>query len=118
MILFTYIYPGEAHRLPPEVIDDLVARWARRVEPAPAVRDVCRGGMLSRAQYMVDFADRGYRDERARRGNMTAEQLATWTDAAPDVPRAAPRRSEIRSVRPGGEHDADIPAPVSSGRAR
>ena len=118
LLLFTYIYPGEARRIPSDLVATLLARWARDGGTQQGADNVCRGGLLSRAQFVVDFADRGYQDERIRRGNLTAEQLKTWTNAAPDVPRVARRKAETRCVSTGGKNDADLRTPVSPSRAR
>lgn len=87
LILFGYIYPGERHRLPAALLDEL---WARvRAEPARPGDRLCRGSLLSRAQYAVDVDDWGYAD--ARRGphsTMSDEEVAQWTAAAPERPHA------------------------------
>ena len=42
------------------------------------------GGLLSRSQYVMAFDDWGYDDARCLpHGNMTAEELRVWTEAAP-----------------------------------
>jgi hypothetical protein len=87
LILFGYAYPGERHRVA-AAVNQLVG-WLYD-PPADAERgsSLCRGGMLSRAQYLVAFDDWGYDDARLPPyGSMTREQLRVWTDAAP-VPRA------------------------------
>ena len=88
LILFTYIYPGERHRLPQGLMEELLARVA--AQPlAGDDRRLCRGSLLSRAQYVVDVADWGYVDARhAPRCAMSADEVARWTAAAPDQPHA------------------------------
>ncbi|MGD9765033.1 MAG: hypothetical protein AB7V27_15105 [Candidatus Binatia bacterium] len=91
LILFSYAYPGERHRVPDAVVEELVQRW-RDIPPATGrERKLCRGGMLSRAQYLAALADWGYQD--ARRppyGNMSGQDLRTWTEAAAQA--APPQR--------------------------
>ncbi|HSP96439.1 MAG TPA: hypothetical protein VL049_04235 [Candidatus Dormibacteraeota bacterium] len=88
LILFTYVYPGERHRLPPGLMEELLARVAANPSAADD-RRLCRGSLLSRAQYLVDVTDWGYVDARcAPRCAMSAEEVAQWTAAAPDQPHA------------------------------
>lgn len=90
LLLFRYVYPGEADRVPAAIMTQLLEGALRDARSPLTDAKLCRGGMLSRAQYVVDVADWGYRDARlAPRGTMTAEELARWTEAAPEVPRAA-----------------------------
>jgi hypothetical protein len=81
LILFDFIYPGSRDLIPSEVMDDLLARLQKlRQEPAVDPR-VCRGPLLSRAQYLVDVEEWGLQD--ARMGpetTMTAEDRAVWTE--------------------------------------
>jgi hypothetical protein len=81
LVLFGYIYPSERSRVPASVMLDLL-------EHAAAERDsndddrVCRGTLLSRAQYLPDVNDRGLRDARLdARTHMTADDVAHWTSA-------------------------------------
>ena len=47
---------------------------------------VCRGTLLSRAQYLVDVQERGYRDGRLHsQSHMGAEDIAHWTAAIEQV---------------------------------
>jgi hypothetical protein len=82
LVLFGYVYPSDR---------DLVPAALMRALFEDAMKDetrdgpVCLGTLLSRSQYLPDL-DRGLRDGRlAPRGNMTADEIAIWTDAA-DVP--------------------------------
>jgi hypothetical protein len=77
LILFLYVYP-DAHALVPAcVLDEL---WTRRVVTPPGGDRVCRGTMLSRAQYLVDIHAWGYSDARvAPHGPMTEEEVNAWT---------------------------------------
>jgi len=47
---------------------------------------VCCGTLLSRAQYLVDVQERGYRDGRLHsQSHMGAEDIAHWTAAIEQV---------------------------------
>lgn len=83
LILFGYIYPGEADRVPARVLDELIQRLRHgRGTSAPSER-LCRGTILSRSQYLVDVERWGYRDARLQPiGPMSAEELEIWTRAA------------------------------------
>ena len=82
LVLFNYIYPSERHRLPSEMVQTLIKKMRAEVtEPAP--QRVCRGTLLSRAQYLIDV-ERGFRDARLDpRCKITAEELQSWTAAIP-----------------------------------
>lgn len=89
LLLFGYVYPGERHRLPADVVQDLLARTVRDWNAPAADPLLCRGPLLSRAQYVVDIADWGYHDARLHpHGHLDPTEVARWTDAAPDPPRA------------------------------
>ncbi len=79
LILFSYAYPGEAARLPAWAIPRLIAAC----DPArQRGTRLCRGTLLSRAQYLVDVERWGFAD--ARRppfGPMTDKEYALWTNA-------------------------------------
>ena len=81
LVLFSFIYPSERHRIPAAV----VRRGMRRMEAemlAPGPEPVCRGTLISRAQYLVDTKQWGYRDARlAPLGGMTREEESIWTAA-------------------------------------
>jgi hypothetical protein len=86
LIHFGFIYPSERHRVPRSVMDDLLARLAAQTE-GPASEDrVCRGTLVSRAQYLTDVGLYGYADARIKpRGNMSAEDCVYWTWAIANV---------------------------------
>jgi hypothetical protein len=82
LLLFEFVYPSEPA---PEA-----RRWARVLarkledaEDAPeAAERICRGTLLSRAQYLPDITDWGYADARQRpHGPMSEEAVQRWTDA-------------------------------------
>jgi hypothetical protein len=82
LVLFGFIYPSERDRIPAGVVRDLTARLAAEMEePAPG-DPVCRGTILSRAQYLVDLDRHGLRDARRRPdGGMSPAEIAHWTAA-------------------------------------
>ncbi len=85
LAFFTFVYPGEAHRLPARVLDELTARFTA-LRTAPAEDRVCRGTLVSRAQYLIDIGQYGYADARlAPRGGMSAEEAIFWTWAIDHV---------------------------------
>lgn len=78
LILFTYIYPNEP--APTAVLEELVDRM-KDTEAEPDL-GICRGTLLSRAQYLVDVSRWNYRDARlVPFGTMTPEEMQVWTDA-------------------------------------
>ena len=80
LILFRYIYPGESSRVPRNIVTGLLERL--RNEPAAAGTRLCRGTLLSRAQYLVDVDERGFRDARLQwRAKMDSRDIQNWTAA-------------------------------------
>jgi Nucleotidyl transferase of unknown function (DUF2204) len=83
LILFGYIYPGDAERIPRHVLDRLVERLRNDVVDPGADPFLCRGPILSRSQYLVDIYRWGYHDARLRPvGNMSVEEIEHWTISA------------------------------------
>src|SRR5439155_15842307 len=82
LVLFLFVYPGEAWRIPEPVWSRLLDELQReRRAPRDAGR-ICRGTLISRSQYLVD-AREGYRDARLPPdGEMSHDHLSTWTQAA------------------------------------
>jgi len=79
LILFTYIYPNDPH--PQQIIDELVDRLKSEPPANPELR-ICRGTLLSRAQYLVDVGRWNYADARlVPFGTMTPEEMEVWTKA-------------------------------------
>jgi aminoglycoside-2''-adenylyltransferase len=79
LILFTYVYPSEPS--PTSVIDELLHRMREDTPIDPELR-ICRGTLLSRAQYLVDVDRWNYLDARlVPLGTMTPEETAVWTAA-------------------------------------
>ena len=94
LTLFGYIYPGERHRVPSWVMQELTRRLAAETALAPETDPhVCAGTLLSRAQYLHDVRQLGFVDGRLTPAStMTPQDVAVWTDAiaAPDA-GAGPR---------------------------
>ncbi len=79
LVLFGFIYSGERHRIPPGVLSELSARLQRELATSKPAGRVCRGTLLSRAQYLVDVERWGYTDPRlAPAGNITEREAAIW----------------------------------------
>lgn len=85
LVLFGYVFPDEAERVPRWVTDELFERLRREAaHPVSGEQTrVCRGTLLSREQYLPDLA-RGWRDARLQpTGHMSEDAVAIWTDAIP-----------------------------------
>jgi hypothetical protein len=83
LILFGYIYPGDAGRIPAGILDRLMDRLRRDMLNPDADPLLCRGPILSRSQYLIDLYRWGYQDARLRPvGNMSVEDIEHWTLAA------------------------------------
>ena len=79
LVLFPYVYPNEP--APQHVIDELLNRAQAEPKADEGVR-LCRGPLLSRAQYLVDVERWNYVDEReVPLGTMTPEEIGIWTKA-------------------------------------
>jgi hypothetical protein len=95
LVIFGFIYPGERHRIPAGVLSELSTRLQRELSTPEPGEPVCRGTILSRAQYLVDVDRWGYLDPRlAPHGNMTEREAEVWTagiadDGPPEALRAA-----------------------------
>ena len=86
VLLFLFAYPDATDLVPNWLLDDL---WARRATPPSTADRVCRGTLLSRAQYLVDVHGWGYTDARLEpHGRMTEDEIAVWTAAV--EPAAVP----------------------------
>lgn len=94
MVLFNYIYPGYGSSLPSWLMPEI----QRRVQSAEKsdCAQVCRGTLLSRAQYLSDVGTGGLAD--ARRppyGTLTEQELDCWTRA---IDREDPERTAVYPV--------------------
>jgi hypothetical protein len=79
--LFGYIYPTERTRIPDWVQRKLSDLFAGEIGRDACGENVCAGTFLSRAQFLVDIDDWGYRDMRTPE-LMTPEAVERWTAAA------------------------------------
>ncbi len=83
LVLFTYVYPAEASNVPDWVVRELLER-APIAFHSPALGErICRGPLISRAQYLTDIDEWGYHDPRlgSRGGSMTKAEVVDWTEA-------------------------------------
>jgi hypothetical protein len=86
LMMFMFVYPSEAHRLPRGVLQSLVDRLMERIDGPPCEDRVCQGTLLSRSQFLIDIGRYGYADARLQpRGNMRAEEVVYWTWAIEHV---------------------------------
>lgn len=82
LVLFGFIYPNDRGRIPEWVTEELCNRTRREAAVKQRSEPVCRGTLISRAQYLVDIDRYGYIDARVRpRGNMSHDQIEHWTAA-------------------------------------
>lgn len=82
LILFGYVYPAERAKVPMEVLQKLFNRLHRELQAGGSPEPICRGPMLSRAQYLIDVEHWGYHDPRIEpAGPLTLRQLAEWNEA-------------------------------------
>jgi len=81
LILFGYVYPGHRADVPAVVLDELLARARREASDPPPGDRLCRGTLLSRAQYLIDIRGWGYQDARLMpHGQMSQAEVDRWTE--------------------------------------
>jgi hypothetical protein len=79
LVLFEFVYPDHRDTIPAWVMEQL---WRRSQTRDTEPKNMCRGTLLSREQYLVDVQSWGYHDAREMpHGRMTAQQIREWTDA-------------------------------------
>ena len=82
LIKFGFVYPSERHRIPREVVDQLLARFTAELNDRSAADKVCYGTLTSRAQYLIDIREWGFADARLEPyGGMKPEDIDQWTAA-------------------------------------
>jgi hypothetical protein len=82
LVLFGFIYPGERRQVPAALVRELARRVEVEATGSGSGGQVCRGTLLSRAQYLVDVEQWGYADARLTEpAPMTAEDVRSWTEA-------------------------------------
>lgn len=80
LILFGFIYPSKRHLVPDELMAELARRLEREQARPPLEEPLCRGTLLSRAQYLPDVNEDGYVDARRwPEGTMTGTEIERWT---------------------------------------
>ena len=97
LVLFGYVYPSERAKIPPQVMEELTRRLNEEQHAVDADDErVCRGTLLSRAQFLVDIERWEYEDARLDpEVQMSDENIAQWTDAIAD---------DVRSYDAQGNH--------------
>ncbi|HWI81991.1 nucleotidyltransferase [Ramlibacter sp.] len=117
LTLFGYIYPGERHRIPAWVMEQLTARLAAESAGAPGQdARVCAGTLLSREQYLHDVEQLGYVDGRLTPAStMTPGDVATWTEAIParQAEPALPRAGALEPCHQADPLPATRPTPAA-----
>jgi hypothetical protein len=94
LLLFGFAYPGKRDTVPAWVQDELVRRLQAEGAPSRDEARLCRGTLLSRAQYLVDIEKWGYEDARLEpQIQMTSRDISHWTKAIGDQNR---RREDHR----------------------
>lgn len=82
LVMFGFVYPSLRQRIPEWVLDELLGRMWQEAHAAPLADRVCRGTLLSRAQYLVDVERWGDEDARlAPGGAMSWNEVVCWTAA-------------------------------------
>ncbi len=112
LVLFGFIYPSERARIPAWVMAELTRRLHRETASVPVAdpSPVCRGPLLSRAQYLPDIDGRGYRDVRlTHESAMNERDIERWTEGI-KVDGHAPRE-----VRGGGRRAGRRRGPAGPG---
>ncbi|HEY0738979.1 MAG TPA: hypothetical protein VGD69_28935, partial [Herpetosiphonaceae bacterium] len=82
LILFGFIYPGEASKIPQDLMRALLRQLESDLQRPDAPSNLCQGTLVSREQYLIDIEEWGYRDARLEPiGNMTRRETKIWTRA-------------------------------------
>ncbi len=82
LVFLGFIYPGERSLVPQEIMEELLRRQRATLTASLTTEKVCRGTLISRAQYLIDVEAWGYTDPREEpRGGMSEEEIAQWTAA-------------------------------------
>ena len=82
LVLFGFIYPDEAHRVPADLQEELCRRLRSEQAEPREPGHLCRGTLLSREQFLIDIQQWDYQDARLPpHGKMSPEARARWTEA-------------------------------------
>jgi hypothetical protein len=86
LILFGYVYPIEARKMPGWAMRELLGRAEAESDAPVTAEPAFRGSFISREQYLPDIEAWGYRDPRlqANGGTMTRGEVREWTEAIGD----------------------------------
>ena len=80
LVFYSFVFPDRREVVPRWVLHELTGRMQR--ERHAEREHVCRGTLVSRAQYLIDVDQWHYRDGRLQpRGNMSQQDIDTWTAA-------------------------------------
>jgi hypothetical protein len=92
LVLFCFVYPDRRDAVPQWLLSELTDRMRTQAAGSGGAGRVCRGTLLSRAQYLVDIEHWGYEDARIAGGYMAPGDIEHWTDAiAGEAPTPAVR---------------------------
>ena len=81
LVLFGFIFPSERNRVPADRLHELLRRLEQEKNET-ATPPLCRGTLLSRAQYLADIRTGNFRDARLEpRSAMSREEIEAWTAA-------------------------------------
>lgn len=82
LVLFGFIYPTEKDSIPQAVLEELLGRL--KSEPVESGEErLCRGTLLSRAQFLSDVREGEFYDARLEpRAGLTREEINNWSEAA------------------------------------
>ena len=75
------------------MIEHLTARLLKESREPPLNEHVCRGPLLSRAQYLIDIQLWGHKDARLGEGYMSDSEVKRWT-AAIHEPKSDPHQPD------------------------
>lgn len=101
LVLFGYVYPSELEKIPDWVMQELSTRLGDEQRLLQADERVCRGTLLSRAQFLVDIERWAYEDARVLDPDvqMNDSHIAQWTDAIAEEVRAYDKPQDSPSCR-------------------
>ncbi len=82
LVLFGFAYPSERDRILESVMRELMSRLEKELNNHDEER-ICRGTLISRAQYKIDVEERGFKDPRLLpTGKLTKTQVRKWDNGA------------------------------------
>lgn len=88
-ILFDYVYPDQRGEVPADVMTDLLGKSHTSLRAPAGKGKICRGTLLSRAQYLTDVERWSYLDARIDpRVHMTTPERSAWTNAIDRIHRS------------------------------